>query len=215
LEGESIAGIELRKVKLELEDYRRKKDRQINQLQAENNELQEQLAQHKAKYATLSTQKLELERETELREEHTFNTQIMPSPMARPRVRTASNRTPKSLTQKANLANPLTVVFSPRDRSIYRNVLKKGWFLVQEDGEDECEQFFSLNEEALLGYASESIDALPADSILTRINFDVVANLSNHNTHFIIKLKNGHQYRFTGPEAGSWCKTIKELLPDA
>jgi len=214
LTGESIAGIELRKVKLELEDYRRKKDRQILQLQTENSELQQQLTKCKEKYSTLSTEKLELERETEILEEHAFNTQIVNSPMAPPRGRTVSNRAPRSLTLKPTPPCPsLPSLFSPRDKP--RNVLKRGWFLVQEDGGEEDEQFLTLTEDAILGYESETIQVLPAASILTRINLDVVLNASlSSSTGFIITLKNGHNYKFTGSDADIWCKLIRQLLPD-
>jgi len=130
-----------------------------------------------------------------------------------PRGRTVSNRAPRSLTLKpVNPSPALPSLFSPRDKR--RNVLKRGWFVVQEDGGEEDEQFLTLTEDALLGYESETIQVLPADSILTRINLDVVASLSSNSTDFSITLKNGHNYLFTGSDGDIWCKLIKQLLPD-
>jgi len=135
--------------------------------------------------------------------------------MAPPRGRTVSNRAPRSLTLKPAPPSPaLPSLFSPRDKR--RNVLKRGWFLVQEDGGEEDEQFLTLTEDAILGYESETIQVLPAASILTRINLDVVlqASLSSSTVGFITTLKNGHNYKFTGADADIWCKLIKQLLPD-
>jgi len=80
--------------------------------------------------------------------------------------------------------------------------------------EEEQEQFLALTEDALYGYESESIEVLPADSILTRINLDLVASLSSKGTEFSLKLKNGNEYLFVGPDADIWCKLIKQLLSD-
>uniref|UniRef100_A0A6B2L8X7 PH domain-containing protein n=1 Tax=Arcella intermedia TaxID=1963864 RepID=A0A6B2L8X7_9EUKA len=207
LEGESIAGLETRKLRLEMEDYKRKKDRQTAILKSENSELQLVLQKEKEKFQLLNQEKAEWERQSELEDEHHINTKLN-CPQFAPRKR--------GISTNRSVLKSSTGSLSPRGQ---QRTLKRGWLEVlggpdkKNQEESEGELFFTLTEESLTGYESESIEMLPPDSISTKINLGKVEDVVLNGNGFTLKLKSGEMFTFVGNDASSWCNLIKDLLP--
>jgi len=211
LEEESASTVEVRKLRMELDEFRKKKDIEITKLKQENTILHKELADLKTGFDKISTEKLELERDIENAEEHIFNTSLYNTT---PHGCSVSSRVPKSLILKPT-PNTGSSHRSPRQRGNRSNPLIKGWLNIKEDNSLELStQYFVLYEDSLIGFDNENFEHLPQDAELTTVEVDKIDKVSASENSLTITLKNGKTIILAGSDTPVWHKHISSVIPN-
>jgi len=114
--------------------------------------------------------------------------------------------------------SPLTnnIIPHPESRplSSYRNdYLKKGWFQVKQNDEQESPQYLVLTPKEIVGFEREK-DRIPEGATITSIRLDKVSNVVVKDGGISIQDKGGNYYHIQGPDTDLWSKLITSLLPN-
>jgi len=101
-----------------------------------------------------------------------------------------------------------------RPVSAYRNdYIKKGWFNVKQNDEQESPQYLVLTLKEIVGFEREK-DRIPEGANITSIQLDKVSNVVVKDGGISIQDKGGNYYHIQGPDSDLWSKLIISLLPN-
>jgi len=97
--------------------------------------------------------------------------------------------------------------------SAYRNdFIKKGWFKVKQNDEQESSQYLILTQNEIVGFEREK-DRIPEGATITEILLDKVSNVVVFHGGISIQDKGGNYYHIQGTDTELWSKLITSLLP--
>eukprot|EP01125_Pyxidicula_operculata_P009768 TRINITY_DN3210_c0_g1_i1.p1 TRINITY_DN3210_c0_g1~~TRINITY_DN3210_c0_g1_i1.p1 ORF type:complete len:347 (+),score=85.14 TRINITY_DN3210_c0_g1_i1:181-1221(+) len=208
LEEETPASIELRKVKAEFEEHRRKKEREISKLKSENFVLDQQLKKFKDQNTSLSEEKLEFERGAEIDEEFKFNLSKKLGGASPPRPPKAYELMPRKPRSSSISRSPRPALGSSKLKCLHR-----GWLKVKKDDVDQDESYFTLLSERLIGYPTD-VGEIPEVDSLYDIDLDLIKSFTHNQSCFNIVLKSGESYHFSSADPlDKWIELLKELTP--
>jgi len=97
--------------------------------------------------------------------------------------------------------------------SAYRNdFIKKGWFKIKQNDEQESSQYLILTQNEIVGFEREK-DRIPEGATITEILLDKVSNVVVKDGGISIQDKGGNYYHIQGTDTELWSKLITSLLP--